>query len=96
MMNEITIQQLLQIPHYTLIDIRDERRFQEGRIPNSMNIPMAKLLSNPNQYLNTTTTYYIYCEFGYQSRRVCSVLNKLGYHTKSIIDGYYGYEMLEK
>ena len=91
-MNNSISFQLLKLQAPLIIDIRDKARYDKGHIPGAISVPMSELTKNPSKYLNFTSTYYIYCEFGYRSKRVREVLLGLGYHVVDITDGYYGYE----
>ena len=95
-MEQVTIEEILKYPTIQPIDIRSSKRYQEGHLPNAINIPMEQLIKDPSRYLNLRTTYYVYCEFGYKTRRISKVLNELGYHIVVIKDGYYAYENINK
>ncbi len=75
-----------------LIDIRDKYEYILGSIPNSKNIPYSYLALMPENYLEMDVTYYIYCESGSKSRKLCLFLNSLGYHTVDLIGGYQNYQ----
>lgn len=75
-----------------IIDIRDNYHYISGRIQNAKNIPSSNLITNPSDYLNKDQTYYVYCEYGSTSKRMCQYLSNLGYNVVNIRDGYYGYE----
>lgn len=90
----ITISDLKRIMSQSqiqIIDIRDNYQYQLGRIATARNIPMNFLLTVPENYLNKQDTYYIYCEFGNRSRRVCQELTEMGYHVINVIGGYQEY-----
>lgn len=88
-MQRISINDLLSIINsIKIIDIRSIQSFNNNHIPNSVNIPVEKLLYNPEQYINKNDIYYIYCQKGISSYNVCNILNKLGYRTISIDGGY--------
>ena len=74
-----------------LIDIRDKYEYILGNIKNSINIPYNYLALMPENYLNFDTTYYIYCDSGSKSRRLCIELRQLGYHVVDLIGGYNHY-----
>lgn len=74
-----------------LIDIRDKYEYILGNINGSINIPYNYLALMPENYLNFDTTYYIYCDSGSKSRRLCIELNQLGYHVVDLIGGYNHY-----
>ena len=77
--------------HNTLLDIRDKYEYLLGHIPKAINIPYNYLMLMPENYLNFYTTYYIYCDSGSKSRKVCLFLNELGYKTIDLIGGYNEY-----
>ena len=74
-----------------LIDIRDKYEYILGSINGSINIPYNYLALMPENYLNFNTTYYIYCDSGIKSRRICLELTQLGYHVVDLIGGYNHY-----
>lgn len=71
-----------------IIDIRSVQSYNNNHIPNAKNIPSQDLISNPSKYLEKNNTYYLYCQRGTTSIRVCSLLNSLGYKTVNINGGY--------
>ena len=87
-MNEVSINEIMSIPNAIIIDIRDKISYQEGHIKNALNIPYYSILANHNIYLNKNDTYYLYCNYGYQSKEVSNRLNMFGYHTFYIKEGY--------
>ena len=74
-----------------LIDIRERYEYMLGNIKNSINIPYNYLYVNPDDYLDISKTYYIYCGSGSRSRKLCIHLNNLGYRTVDLIGGYNRY-----
>ncbi len=93
-MNSITVTDLIRLlPKVKLIDIRDKYQYNMGNIPSSMNIPATFLLMNPGNYLNTIDTYYICCETGYNSKKVCYELQRKGYKVVDVIGGYSEYRL---
>ena len=93
-MNNITIIELLNKlskENLNIIDIRNNYNYQLGHIPTATNINKILLKSNPEDYLEKSKTYYIYCESGHTSINVVNTLNKLGYNTVNITGGYHNY-----
>lgn len=78
-----------------VIDIRSSQNYNNNHIPNAKNIPSQVLVSNPSKYLDKEKTYYLYCQKGTLSIRVCSLLNSLGYKTVNVNGGYESW-ILEK
>jgi len=92
-MKEITIDKIINnLNNLNIIDIRDNYLFNISKIPNAKNIPMNLLLIKPNFYLNKKETYYIYCNFGVNSKKVCEVLSCKGFDVVSISGGFNQYK----
>ncbi len=75
-------------PEYNIIDIREESEYYKGHIYNAVNIPEKELLKNYNLYLNKNQTYYIYCNLGNKSKKVCQILEIIGYDVVNMYGGY--------
>lgn len=96
-MKEIKIESIIDIiNNLNIIDIRDKYSYSMGCIPNSKNVPMNYLLMNPEYYLDKNKTYYIYCNRGFNSKKVCEILTGFGYNTINIIGGYEEYKLIDK
>ncbi|MDD6878874.1 MAG: rhodanese-like domain-containing protein [bacterium] len=92
-MNNITVTELRNlIPRVKIIDIRDNYEYNLGNIPTSKNIPKNFLVTNPNLYLNQEDTYYVYCQYGNSSGKVCNKLNEQGYKVINVLGGYNEYK----
>jgi len=87
-MNEITIDELLKINNPIIVDIRDNYSYDQGHIKNAINIPYYSLLSNYSLYLDKQKKYYLYCNYGHQSKEISNRLNMFGYNTYYVKKGY--------
>lgn len=74
-----------------LIDIRETYEVNMGTIKGSKNIPMGKLLDNPDKYLNKEKEYYIMCQSGMRSSRTSKTLNNIGYNVINVSGGMGSY-----
>lgn len=74
-----------------LIDIREPYEYSRGTIKTSKNIPMQTLLSDPDKYLKKDKEYYIVCQSGGRSSRVCSELSKNGFDVTNVAGGVGSY-----
>lgn len=74
-----------------LIDIREEYEFRGGSIKSAKNIPMRELLKNVDKYLKKDEEYYIICQSGARSSRVCSGLSRQGYDVINVSGGVGSY-----
>lgn len=96
MINSINVNKLLKlIPNAKIIDIRDNNSFKKGSIPTSINIPYNYLELTPGKYINKDNTYYIYCEQGLTSKKLCLKLLNKGYNVINVIGGYLSYKSLK-
>ena len=75
---------------YNLVNCktRDKQKYNDNHILNAINIPYDQLLTHPDRYLNKNYKYYIYCQKGFKSKKICQILNNSGYNTVNIIGGY--------
>lgn len=89
MKSSISIKELINIiDSCNIIDIRSNQSYNNNHIPGSINIPMEKLIIEPKKYLKPNLIYYIYCQRGISSPKVCQILNRLGYNTVNVLGGY--------
>ena len=86
MFHSITVDKVLSKDN--IIDIRSIEKYNDNHMPKAINIPMLLLIKFPNKYLDKNKTYYIYCQRGINSKRVCNELTKMGYNVVNIIGGY--------
>lgn len=71
-----------------IIDIRSIEKYNNNHIEGAINIPFERLLIDPGKHLEKNTTYYIYCQRGVQSRKLCLFLRSKGYRVINIEGGY--------
>lgn len=95
-MNGISIYELLKISNPKIVDIRDKYSYNMGNIKGSINIPYYSLLSNYSIYLNKQDTYYLYCDYGQQSKEISARLNLFGYKTIYVKEGYLDFQNIIK
>lgn len=78
-----------------LIDVRSNIRYLDGHIMNAKNVDSNLLISNPSKYLDKESKYFIYCQHGVTSKKVCNYLSNFGYKVVNVIGGYEAW-ILEK
>lgn len=89
MISNISIRELAdKINTIEIIDIRSKQSYNNNHISTAINIPMETLIIDPKKYLKPNTVYYIYCQKGISSPKICQILNRMGYHTVNILGGY--------
>lgn len=79
-----------------LIDIRDKYQYLLGHLPNARNIPYTYLIMMPENYLQKEEIYYLYCDHGEKSRKICAHLQELGYHAIDLVGGYESYQRMKE
>lgn len=91
-MKKISLKKLLKLNNINIIDIRNKNEYLKFNIYNSKNIPFLDLFKNYDTLLNINEVYYIICETGYNSKKLCKYLNKHKYnviHVKKGINKLY-------
>ena len=74
-----------------LIDIREKYEYILGNIPNSINVPYNYLMILPEEYISKDKKYYIYCDTGSKSRKLCLHLSSIGYDVVDLVGGFTDY-----
>ena len=86
---EVSIEELIPLlGKINLIDIRNNQSYNNNHIDGAINIPYEKLIVEPNLYLSHDKKYCIYCRCGITSKKVCTILNNLGYKVVNVKGGY--------
>ena len=85
----ISVEEFIKIKDkINIIDIRSKRLYNINHIDNSINIELNDLLLNYSKYLNKIDKYYIYCQKGNNSLKMCNFLKNQGYNVINILGGY--------
>ena len=69
----------------TLINIDDEKIYNNNHINGAINIPYEHLLYNKDKLLSKDKKYYIYCNGGYKSYMATNLLNAYGYDVTKVL-----------
>ena len=88
MIENISIADLQKIKNIKIIDIRSIEKYNNGHIENAINIPLEQLLIKFNKLLSRNEKYYIYCQKGVQSKKICQILKNNGFKAINILGGY--------
>jgi rhodanese-related sulfurtransferase len=95
MVESISVYELKKLNNINIIDIRSIEKYNSRHIPNSMNISYEKILTSYNKYLDKNKEYYIYCQKGIQSRKLCQILKNNGFNVINITGGYEAWVLSE-
>ena len=71
-----------------IIDVRSVESYNNNHIEGAKNIDFNNLLISPEKYLSKLNTYYIYCQKGKKSAKLCDILDNMGYKVINISGGY--------
>ena len=88
MYKEISVSDLNKLNNINIIDIRSIQKYNDNHIPGAINIPKILMVKNYSKYLDRYKTYYVYCQKGIESVKVCKLLTSLGYKVINIKGGY--------
>lgn len=72
---------------YEILDVRTEREFAKGSIPQSINIPIDDLRERLNEL--TCSDIIVTCQVGLRGHTATLLLNELGFNALSLDGGYY-------
>ena len=82
--NRINSHKIHSYNDYKIIDVRNLFEYNNGKIKNSLNIPLFEINSNLNK-LDRNGNYLIHCETGYRSMIALSLLKKNGFKSEKRI-----------
>ena len=72
----------------TIIDVRNEEKFNEGHIPDAINIPFIKFPEEINKLKNKSKkTILLYCGSGNSSGKAMKLLSQKGFESVMSIEG---------
>ena len=86
-LSERKFQKLIKKENVAIIDVRTEKEYSEGHIPDAQNIDVQKEdFSAQIQSLDKSKTYLLYCRSGKRSAKALNILKEAGfqkvYHLK--------------
>ena len=84
----ISVSELMKKGNANIIDIRAKESYNNKHMKGAINVSSNELLIRPEKFLNKDEVYYIYCQHGHSSKKICQILNNKGYNTVNVIGGY--------
>ena len=72
-----------------VLDVRTEDEFNEGIIPNAVNIDInsGQQFVNAVEALDQNKNYFVYCRSGMRSAKACEIMNQLGFKNAYNLSG---------
>ena len=86
------LKDILKIRKINLIDLRDNYLYLTKTIEGAVNAPINFLIMMPDKYLKKDEIYYLFCQYGKQSKKACRRLTELGYKVINVEGGFFEYE----
>lgn len=80
-----------KLGNINLIDIREIYEYRAGHVPTAKNIPMGIIISEPEKHIEKSKEYYIICQSGGRSARICKELTNQGYKVINVSGGTGSY-----
>ncbi len=74
---------LQQDENAVILDVRTEDEWNDGIIPNAINIDIYKGQGfiYKVEELDKSKNYYVYCKAGGRSAQACNIMNQMGFET---------------
>jgi rhodanese-related sulfurtransferase len=73
-----------------LLDVRDDKEYAEGRLPNAVHIPLAQLGARAGELARASKRpVIVYCERGARARGAAGVLGRKGFERVYLLRGGY-------
>ena len=79
------------MPQALLLDVRSPREYNEGHIPESVNIPSYEMHRIEERPISKFTPIFVYCYSGVRSRAAAQILRTMGYKDVRDIGGISAY-----
>ena len=83
-------EQLSNVQNAIIIDVRTPHEFEEGAIPNAININIldAQTFVSGIEAFDKEKNYYLYCRSGGRSAQACYIMEQLGFkNTFNLLGG---------
>lgn len=74
-----------------LLDVRTDEEYKTSHIPESVSIPLDRIITAPNVLKDKNAPVFSYCLRGSRSRRAVSALRQMGYTNVINIGGIDAY-----
>jgi len=88
--SNISQQELLDADanNLVIVDVRTPEEFQQGHVPNAINVPLSEIIDNPAILLSSKgKPIVLYCRSGYRAGKAAEALQKDGYQNLSHLEG---------
>lgn len=88
--SNISQQELLDADknNLVIVDVRTPEEFQQGHVPNAINVPLSEIINNPAILKDSKgKPIVLYCRSGYRAGKAAEALLKDGYQNLRHLEG---------
>jgi rhodanese-related sulfurtransferase len=88
--SDISPQELLELASdsIVIIDVRTPEEYQQGHVPNAINVPLSEIVDNPAILASSKEkSIVLYCRSGYRAGKAANALQKDGYENLRHLEG---------
>jgi rhodanese-related sulfurtransferase len=88
--SNISQQELIELnsDSVVIVDVRTPEEFQQGHVPNAINVPLSEIVDNPTILLSSKEkSIVLYCRSGYRAGKAARALHQDGYQNLRHLEG---------
>jgi rhodanese-related sulfurtransferase len=88
--SNISQQELLEADtnNLVIVDVRTPEEFQQGHVPNAINVPLSEIIDNPAILTSSKEKpIVLYCRSGYRAGKAAEALHKNGHQNLQHLEG---------
>jgi phage shock protein E len=72
-----------------IVDVRTPEEFQQGHVPNAINVPLSEIIENPAILKSSKEkAIVLYCRSGYRAGKAAEALQKEGHQNLRHLEGH--------
>jgi phage shock protein E len=72
-----------------IVDVRTPEEFQQGHVPNAINVPLSEIIENPAILKSSKEkAIVLYCRSGYRASKAAEALQKEGHQNLRHLEGH--------
>jgi phage shock protein E len=89
-LSHISQQELLEADtsNLVIVDVRTPSEFQQGHVPNAINVPLSEIIDNPAILTSSKgKPIVLYCRSGYRAAKAAEALHKDGHQGLRHLEG---------
>ncbi|WP_053582964.1 rhodanese-like domain-containing protein [Lysinibacillus contaminans] len=72
---------------WKIVDVREVEEFENGHIPNAINVPLSSISQGEHSVLEQDQKYIVICQSGNRSQKASEQLHKAGFQVLNVKQG---------